>query len=184
METETWQPILNYEGSYEVSNLGRIRSLNRETHLKSGNTLQLYGKPIKTRQTKKGETLVNLSRQGYSRTHRVKTLVYEAFHGPLPKGYVLRVKNNDPFDLRLENIEAVTYSTLRKEQQPKTKNEPYQLEMRDPVTYRLIRRFESITEACIYLQEKSPSNIEYALQGIHKTAYGYVWKKVSHETSH
>ena len=37
MEKETWKDIPNYEGVYQVSNLGRIRSLDRYvTRGKSG----------------------------------------------------------------------------------------------------------------------------------------------------
>jgi hypothetical protein len=38
---ETWVPIAGFEGAYEVSNLGRVRALDREIFTEKGR----YGKP-------------------------------------------------------------------------------------------------------------------------------------------
>lgn len=36
MNSEIWKPIVGYEGLYEVSNKGRVRSLPRMTHYDAG----------------------------------------------------------------------------------------------------------------------------------------------------
>jgi hypothetical protein len=85
---ERWLPVVGYEGFYEVSSLGRVRSLsrrvkrNRQRH--SGRTLKLYANRSKNR----GEYYqARLSRDGVVRTRDVHVLVARAFLGPCPDGH-------------------------------------------------------------------------------------------------
>lgn len=43
MENEIWKPISGYEGLYEVSNLGRIRSLDRRVGARGGKLRTIKG---------------------------------------------------------------------------------------------------------------------------------------------
>ena len=47
MENEIWKPIKNYEGLYEVSNMGRVKSLDRETIDSMGRKRCFKGKILK-----------------------------------------------------------------------------------------------------------------------------------------
>lgn len=68
---EIWKPILNFEGLYEVSNLGRIRSLGNYTH--KGTHIK---KPTKT---EKGYLKIQLYKDGKRFSFRVHRIVAEAF---------------------------------------------------------------------------------------------------------
>lgn len=104
-ETETWRAVPGFEGEYEVSDLGRVRSLDRviENPLPTG---------VVRRQRMRGQLLkpgVN-ARSGYryvnlhSKSHHVHRLVMAAFVGPLPAGHHTRHLNGDPSDNRRANL--------------------------------------------------------------------------------
>lgn len=69
--TEIWRDIKDFEGLYQVSNFGRVRSLGNKTH--SGIHLK------KNYTTKYGYVVVNLSKNGKSKPYKVHRLVAEAF---------------------------------------------------------------------------------------------------------
>ena len=71
MEEEIWKPIKDYEGLYEVSNLGRVKSLN---YNRTGEERIL--KPYKN---KRNYLKVNLSKNGKCKQFLVHRLVAETF---------------------------------------------------------------------------------------------------------
>ena len=72
---EIWKPIKNYEGCYEISNLGRVKSLSRQ--VKGGRTTEeLILKPIKNSH---GYLQVDLCLNGKMKHHKIHRLVAEAF---------------------------------------------------------------------------------------------------------
>lgn len=92
MSEEIWKPVLGFEGKYEVSSRGRVRSLFGVPHL-----LKLYKIPY-------GYMEARLTGH-HKRVHR---LVLEAFVGPCPKGYQCDHINAVRDDNRLENLRWVT----------------------------------------------------------------------------
>lgn len=85
---EQWRPIAGYEGLYEVSSLGQVRSLDRVVVLgntRKGVERKLKGKILKQHKDKTGTWYVNLNNCGLSRTS-VHSLVARAFLGPTPEG--------------------------------------------------------------------------------------------------
>lgn len=74
---ETWLPVAGYAGFYEVSNLGDVRSLARQT---------TRGKLLKPQLSSKGYRQVGLSKYGKVRIYRVSGLVLAAFKGSRPAG--------------------------------------------------------------------------------------------------
>lgn len=75
---ETWKPVLGYEGSYEVSNLGRVRSLDRTRVFRDGRTRQYPGVMLAGYVGTHGYAAVNLA-SGSTRTVVVHRLVATAF---------------------------------------------------------------------------------------------------------
>jgi hypothetical protein len=75
---EQWKDIKGFEGMYQVSNLARIKSVER---LRSnGSGMQLQPEKIKDIQTHmNGYKYVNLSKDNKNYTHRIHRLVAEAF---------------------------------------------------------------------------------------------------------
>ena len=94
---EMWLPIPGYDGIYEVSTEGRVRSF----HSGAGRILKplLAGSPWDLRKH------VNLSLSGVVRKRKISQLVLEAFVGPRPspKHHACH-KNDNRFDDRLVNL--------------------------------------------------------------------------------
>lgn len=75
---EIWKPIKGFEGRYEVSNLGNVKSLDRTTSGKNNGVRLIKGKLLK-QQIASGYAQVYLSEKGKQRWFKVHRLVAEAF---------------------------------------------------------------------------------------------------------
>lgn len=106
--TEIWKPIPGFEGKYEVSNLGRVKSLARTIIRSNG-----WPRPIAERILRPGPRPsghLTVALQGV-RTQNVHTLVLLAFVGPRPTPqHQARHINGDEKDNRVENLEWATRS--------------------------------------------------------------------------
>lgn len=78
---EIWKWIDGYKNMYQVSNLGRIRSVDRDVYCEvSPNKLQhIFGKVLKQGLNHKGYPIVYLSKDGKQKTITVHRLVAKAF---------------------------------------------------------------------------------------------------------
>ncbi|MEV5391955.1 NUMOD4 domain-containing protein [Nocardia farcinica] len=97
-EHEEWRPIPGYEGLYEASSLGRIRSLDRAG--RRGRVLQPVRAPS-------GKLKVALSVDNHRRMAPVARLVGEAFLGIPPAGYCIAHHSRDITDDRPANLRIV-----------------------------------------------------------------------------
>lgn len=110
---EEWRPVVGYEGLYEVSSLGRIRSLDREVHYPDGRSPYIRpGRVLSPMQTgdTRNRSQVALRKDGAGKCFLLHRLVWEAFNGPIPDGLVVRHLNDDPNNNRLENLAVGTYA--------------------------------------------------------------------------
>lgn len=102
---ELWREIPGFEGQYEVSDRGGIRSLDRVVTTRRG-----------PRRHRGGVLSPGQNTQGYfhvrigSKTRTVHQLVLAAFVGPKPPGMLTRHLNGINTDNRLENLVYGTYS--------------------------------------------------------------------------
>lgn len=88
---ERWLPVPGWDGLYEVSDLGRVRSLDRTVPHRYSGQVTLRGRVLRQCPSPPfGYLLVNLSAGGIERTRYVHQLVAEAFHGPRPAGNEVR----------------------------------------------------------------------------------------------
>lgn len=85
--TEEWRPVVGYEGFYEASSLGRIRSVDRLVRRSATTMRRRRGQIIKAH----GEKYLLIELSG--KTYLVHRLVAAAFLGPCPPG--LEVCHND-----------------------------------------------------------------------------------------
>ena len=76
---EIWKPIVGYEGYYEVSNLGRVRSIDRVVVDKTGRRQFKKGTLLNYRPDRQGYYIVALSINRKYKTKCVHTLVADAF---------------------------------------------------------------------------------------------------------
>lgn len=103
---EIWKPIMGYEGLYEVSNLGRVRSLDRYVpHRIKGCHQFIKGDIRKTKYNNSGYEIITLSKDGKEKTMLVHRLVAQAF---IPNPENLPEVNHKDEDVKnniLENLE-------------------------------------------------------------------------------
>ncbi|MBY4799914.1 NUMOD4 motif-containing HNH endonuclease [Burkholderia cepacia] len=101
---EVWKSVVGFEGLYEVSNEGRVRSLERRRKTVQGN--QRWPGKLLTRFTDStGYWYVNLSNGAKARKLAVHTLVLEAFVGPKPDGCQCRHLDGDRKNARKGNLQ-------------------------------------------------------------------------------
>ena len=84
--SERWKPVNGYEGIYEVSSHGRVRSLDRTVTRSDGKVHRLKGKVLSVRLDKYGYQIVDLYNHGKQQKRKVHSLVAEAFIGTRPEG--------------------------------------------------------------------------------------------------
>ena len=109
---EIWKPVKDYEGFYEVSNLGRVRSTERTvTVYRNGKTYKwhFHQRILKQYADTSGYMTVDLHKQDGGCQPKVHRLVAEAFI-PNPYKYpCINHKDEGRIDNRVENLEWCTY---------------------------------------------------------------------------
>lgn len=102
---EKWKPVVGFEGRYEVSTLGHVRSRGFWRKGPHGSTVWSKPKVLKGTPDRQGYLQVGLSRgDGTQAKRKVHRLVLEAFTGPCPSGLETRHHNGVPDDNRVQNL--------------------------------------------------------------------------------
>jgi hypothetical protein len=97
-----WREVAGFEGYYEVSSEGEVRSAMRRKGSKGG--------VLKAGTTKDGYKLVSLWRDGRGLSCNVHRLVAAAFLGPCPAGMEVRHLDGDPANNVAANLRYGTSS--------------------------------------------------------------------------
>lgn len=98
---ETWKPIPGYEGQYEVSDHGQVRSLTRYVPGKDGRKTLYKGRVLKPWRQKSGHMAVRLGRGKREYVHR---LVLAAFKGDCPIGLEACHADDNPGNNHIDNL--------------------------------------------------------------------------------
>ena len=101
---EIWKPVVEWEGLYEVSNLGRVRSLQRETTHKNGTVQPIPQKMMKLSVATNGYIRISFNKPGAVKNVMVHILVINAFVGPCPKGQEVGHLDGNRKNNNLENL--------------------------------------------------------------------------------
>ena len=183
-EEEIWKDIKGYEGLYQVSNIGRIKSLERTLTRKNGIKMPIKERVLKPKTERNGYLRVNLCNgSGEGKLFLVHRLVCEAFHGnPKNKPCVNHIDENRANNAA-SNLEWCTYEENNKygtrpakvaKANVKNKSKPIG---QYTTNGKLIKVWQSAREVERQLGF-DPSPISKVALGKQKTAYGYVWKYI------
>lgn len=182
MSKEIWKDIEGYEGLYQVSNMGRVKSLERKVPHWSGERT-VKERILKLGMDRGGYLQVNLYACGKLKTHKVHLLVCEAFHDNLENKKDVNHINENKTDNRVcnlewltrkENINFGTRSARAGKAIAKTLSKPvgqYTLHGE------LIKVWQSTNE----VERKTGfhrSSISRVANGNRKQAYNFIWKYV------
>lgn len=98
-----WRPIKGYEGFYEVSDDGQVRSLARVI-VKSNGVPKSIRARLLAPQHSQGRIQYQLKRAGTRRAASASVLVAEAFLGPRPQGMLVRHLDDIPTNNHVSNL--------------------------------------------------------------------------------
>jgi hypothetical protein len=173
---EVWKDIQDYEGLYQVSNLGRIKSLPRNGTINSNRILKQFIK-------NSGYCCVILSKNNMTVCKTVHRMVAQAFLNN-PNCYpVINHKDENKLNNNVNNLEWCTqkyninYGVCREKM---SKNHSHKGRKGKPINQfdkdmNLINTFKSITEAGEKLKINY-KNICMCCKGQRKTAGNYIWE--------
>ena len=182
MKDEIWKVIKGYEGKYEVSNFGRVRSLPRYVRNSVGSQTFVDGKMLIPFQDKVGYLHVLLSDKNYKKKQwLVHRLVAMAFLEN-PNNYpVVNHKDENKSNNCVNNLEWCTQSYNLSYNEGQKKRRERKIEMYDRNTGKYLRTFNSIDEASkiMKINRTTISQVAANLRGRH-TAGGYKWRYAEH----
>jgi NUMOD4 motif/HNH endonuclease len=101
---EIWIPVSGYEGLYEVSSLGHVKSLRILTLHRNGVPFSVEEGVLHPSLDRDGYPVVILCKNDMEWIQRVHRLMMRAFRGPRPEGVVTRHENGCRIDNRLDNL--------------------------------------------------------------------------------
>lgn len=99
-----WLPVKGYEGMYEVSDSGEVRSIDRTVIDRNGKSRRLPGRGLKPKSRDGFHLYVDLSKNNIVTRCWVHRLVLEAFVEPRGEHPIVRHLNGDALDNRVENL--------------------------------------------------------------------------------
>lgn len=166
-ENEIWKDIPGFEGRYQVSNTGKVKSMNyRRTGLPG----------ILAPRNSRGYKCVHISNADKKcRSHFVHRLIWETFVGPIPEGMEINHKDENKSNNSLENLEVMT---PKQNNNYGTRNIRTALSLMKPIAQidmvsgEILKKYPSITCA----RKEYGQSVANAVVGRYKQAYGFKWK--------
>lgn len=112
--SEIWRPVVGFEKAYEVSDQGRVRSIDRSYTKKTKGgaiaTVQHKGRVLKPGFNVGGYLIVGLYYGGENRSRPIHSIVAEAFIGTRPVGLEVRHLDGNKLNCRAENLKYATHT--------------------------------------------------------------------------
>lgn len=167
---EIWKDIEGYEGLYQASNLGRVRSLSHDVLCKDGSVKHFCGKVLSFVQTRGGYLSIFLCKDGCPKSYRVNRVVAKLFvPNPHNKPHVDHIDgcrtNNCATNLRW-----VTHTENMNNPNTKYKKAKTVFQIKDGV---VINIYKSAVDA---RRATGIIHVQSVCAGDRRSAGGYVWK--------
>lgn len=186
---ERWKPVENYEGLYEVSDLGRVRRVDSyiKTGIKHSETRLCKGRILKQRLKRNGYLTVDLSKEQKVKTISVHRLVAIAFcEKENEEKKVVNHKNANKLDNRAKNLE---WTTSKENKSHAIQNGLYLCTFKKKIRCKQLDMiFEGSYKAAEYINNKyygnskvirsMSSKIRDCCNGKQKIAYGFNWEYI------
>lgn len=185
MSEEVWKDITGYEGIYQVSNMGRVKSLSR---IRYGNT-----PTTKARCYKEKLLSIHVDQVGYCQVQLWKNSVGKmlGLHRLVAQAFIENPHNypciNHKDEVKGNNVVSNlewcdytynnNYGTARKRSSEKLSRAVICMD----ASGRVIKRFNSQKDAVAFLGVSSNAHISSCCHGKEKTAYGYKWAFESYD---
>ena len=194
---ETWKPVVGYEGYYEVSDRGRVRSVPRivSSSSRNGGQRRRPSKILKANKKRNGYLSVDLCREGVIKTNLVHRIVAKAFcEKPSPDADQVNHINYNKTDNRASNLEWCTQSyNMRHMIKGGFADKSIEARRKRIRCVELGLEFPSSYQAAEWLNEEKFSfskdvagmsrKIRACAIKAQQTAYGYHWVDVNSEPS-
>ena len=184
---EIWKDIKDYKGLYQVSNLGRVKALEKYVTRRKCGIKHFTEIIMKPASDKDGYLSVTFNVHNKAKTFKVHRLVAEAFI-PNPNNYPqVNHKDENKANNNVENLEWCTakynldYNDLQKRNHIKQKRKIAALS----IDNNIIKEFDSASDAANYIYNIGAAvNIRSAVCNIvaaantlqSKLRYGYIWR--------
>lgn len=176
---EIWKNIKGYEGLYQISNLGKVKSLERKRY-NGQNYYMQQEKILKLQNDKYGYKTIMLHKDKKSKNLKVHRLVAQAFLTNPQNKLEINHKDGNKSNNCVNNLEWCTsienvrhaFSNNLIKQHNNTNIEQYSLDGT------LLCTWNSISEAvnALHLRKSASSNISACCQHKKPTAFGYIWE--------
>ena len=181
---EEWKDVPRYEGFYQVSNLGNVRSVDRYIECRGAMRFQ-KGKMLRPHIGKFGYKQVILNNKGM-KLYKVHRLVAEAFI-PNPDNLPqVNHKDENKINNNVENLEWCTclYNLLYNDlhHRRNNKNNRKSISVVRMQGDRVDAIYPSLNEAARKIGCSS-GNISKCCRGIKNSAYGFQWKYLKEEVN-
>lgn len=177
---EIWKDIEGYEGLYQVSNLGRVKSLERMCRCRGDGVRKVPERILKPGLNGHGYLTVALSNEGVWVTYYVHNVTSQAFLYKKAGATEVNHKNGNKQDNKIANLEWVTGDeniehSFREGLQPRPRKAIHMLTLDG----NHVMTFSSGMEAARHLGKTTSGGISHVCNGSQETAYGYKWKYAS-----
>lgn len=173
---EIWKDIAGYEGLYQVSNLGNVRSLER--YNVNVGEYQQRTRLLKQVSDKRGYKTVTLIKRKNRKTTTVHRLVAGAF---LPNPDNLPQVNHKDENKKNNTVQNLEWCENNYNYNYGTRVERVTKKLQKPILQfdehgKLLNEFDGLRAAQRALNLTSSSSISECCNGKRQTAYGYIWK--------
>ena len=158
LSNEVWKDIVDFRG-YQVSNLGRVKSLKRKEHILKPSIVNSYEK-------------VSLSKDGKVYGFLVHRLVYQTFYEEDISNYVIDHIDNNPLNNNLDNLQKITNKENITKELKKGKTVKKVIAFKDNI---YIGEYYSCSEAARQLNCDS-SAVSKVCRGIYNHTHGFTFK--------